>query len=96
MSIRMLKVLFPNTKTDNLKKSMNKKVALSALNNSCIPENSEYKVTINNKGMKFQCDFLVVQSNGPALLGMPDCQRLQLLCIICDAANIYRHRRQVK
>ena len=45
------------------------------------------RVTIINKSMEYQCNFCVVPGNGTALLGIPDCECLQLLNINCQATN---------
>ena len=42
------------------------------------------KVTISNEGIEYQYNFFVVPGNEPALLGMPDCEWLQLLSINCQ------------
>ena len=44
-------------------------------------------VCIINKGTDFQCSFFLVHGNGPALLGILDCKRLQLLSINCHTKN---------
>ena len=46
-----------------------------------------YGITIINKGPVFQCSFFVVQGNYLALLGIPDCDILQLLSINCHTLN---------
>ena len=40
--------------------------------------------TIINKKVKLHHSFFVLHGNGPVLLGMPDCKRLQLLSVNCD------------
>ena len=52
------------------------------------------KITIIKKGIKFQCNFFVVMGNWPALLGMPDCERLQLLGINCNTTNAGQNGKQ--
>ena len=49
----------------------------------------------NEQGIEFQCNFFVVPGNGPALLDMTDCKRLQLLSINCNTISADSHRRQV-
>ena len=44
-------------------------------------------VTLNNKVIEYQCDFFVVPGNGPALLGMSDCEWLQLLTVNCQTID---------
>ena len=70
--IKMFKVLFPHTKITNLNRSIERKILLCTYNNWCIPQMEVWKVTIINKGIKFQYSFFVVLGNGPALLGIPD------------------------
>ena len=48
-----------------------------------------------NKSIKYQCHFFVVPQNGPALLGMPDCERLQLLSINCQTINDQQKGRKI-
>ena len=50
---------------------------------------------IINKSIEFQCNFFVVTVSGPALLGMPDCERLQLPGINFDKTNTDQHRRHI-
>ena len=88
MSIRMFKALFPNTNVDILKKSIDKNVVLHAYNNSCIPQMGISKIKIINNGIKFWCNFSVEPGNGPALLGMPDHERIEPLSFNCDTTNI--------
>ena len=45
------------------------------------------RVTINNKGIEYQCTFFEVSGNGPALLGMINCKRLKLLILNCQTTN---------
>ena len=40
-----------------------------------------------NKGMKYQCNFIVGPGNGSALLGIADCECLQLMSINCQTLN---------
>ena len=53
------------------------------------------RVTIINKVTGNQCSFFVVHGNGPALLGMQDCERLQLLSINCQTTNDQQKGRQI-
>ena len=50
------------------------------------------KVTIIHKSIKSQCSFFVVATNSPALLGMPNCERLQMLN--CATIEADHHRGQ--
>ena len=45
------------------------------------------KVNIINKDIRYSSSFFVVPGNRPALLGMPDCERLQLLSIKCQTMS---------
>ena len=65
MPIRMIKVLYPNTKTTDVNKSIGKKYC------TIIYEYHKWEyamVIIINKGIKFQFSFLSVPGNGQALL----------------------------
>ena len=95
MLARMFRVLYPNTKITDLNKSVDKKVILHAYNNPCIPQMGVCEVTRINKVIKYQFSFFVVAGNGPALLGMPDCERLQQLSINCETMNNEKRKRQV-
>ena len=72
-------------KITDLNKSKDRKII--KINNSCIPQMGVCKVTIINKGIKYQSIFFLVSGNRLALFGMPDCERLQLLSINCQAVN---------
>ena len=69
VSIKMFKTLFLNTEVTELNKSVDKRIVLHVYNNSCIPEMAICKGFIIHKGLMSQCNFSVVQGNGP---GMPD------------------------
>ena len=47
------------------------------------------------KDIEFQCNLFIVSGNGLTLLGMPDCERLQLLGITCDTMPTDLHGRQI-
>ena len=79
MLIKMFKTLFPHSKITNLDRPLDRKIILCTCYNSCLPQMAVSKVTIINNGIECQCSFFVVQGNGPALLGVPDCERLQQL-----------------
>ena len=84
MSIKMFQVLFANTIILDLNISINKKVIFCTYNLMCMLQIGIFKIIINQKGIKSQCSFFIVSLNGPALLGMPDCERLQLLSMNYD------------
>ena len=52
-------------------------------------------VVIINKGIEYQCNFFVGPWHGPALLGMPDCERLQMLSTNCWSTNGQQEGRQI-
>ena len=60
-----------------------------------IPQKGVLKVTITHKGIEFWCSFFLVPGNGSALLGMPECKRLQLLNMNCSAIAADWNRWQV-
>ena len=68
-------------------KSINKTVVVHAYNNLCIPQMGVGIITMTNKGIAYWCHFCVVPGNWPALLGIPDCERLQLLSINLQTTN---------
>ena len=49
----------------------------------------------HNTGIKYCCNFFVVPGNGSALLGLPDCDWLQLLSIKCQTTNDQHKRGQI-
>ena len=49
---------------------------LHTYNKSWIPQMAIYSKTLINKGIEYECNFLIVPGNGPALLGTPDCECL--------------------
>ena len=49
-----------------------------------MPQICTHRVTLIDKGIKYQCSFFVVPGNRTALLGMPDWEHLQLLSINCQ------------
>ena len=53
------------------------------------------KVTLTHKGIHSGCCLFVVPRNGLELLGMPECERLQLLNIYCNKIESGHKRRQV-
>ena len=69
----MFKTLFPKSPVTDINKYINKKVALHACNNSSIPQLDACKVVIDYNNTELPCNFFVVSTNGPALLGMLDC-----------------------
>ena len=91
----MYKMLFPNTNINEVSKSINKKVVFHAYNNSCILQMGICRVTLFNKGIAYQCNFFIIHGNVLALLGMPDCEWLQMLSINCQKTNNQCKRRQV-
>ena len=84
MPIKMYRTLFPHTK---LNESINKNVVLCTCNNSCILQMDICRGIIINEDIEYQCNFFVVPGIGLALLGMPECEWLQLLRINCQATN---------
>ena len=56
-------------------------------NVSCIPQMGICNIAIINKGIKYGNSLFVVSANGPALLGMPDCEQLNLLTVNCQTAD---------
>ena len=73
----------------------NKNSCYATCKTSCMPQISICRVTIINKGIQFQCIFFAVPGNGPAFLGMPDCENLQLLGINCQMTTNLHKRRQI-
>ena len=60
MPIKISKVLFHDTNSADLNKSIDEKVVLHTYNNSCIPQMDVWKVTIIKNGIKFICNFFIV------------------------------------
>ena len=54
-----------------------------------------YKVKIIIKGIEFQSNLFVVQRNGPALLVVPECERLHMMGINCDTTSADLQGRQI-
>ena len=52
------------------------------------------RVTKLSNGIEYQCNFIVVPGNELALLGMPDCEQLQLLNVACQITNEQCKRRK--
>ena len=94
MPIKMFKTLFPHTQISDLNKSKGRKILFHASNNSFIPGMGVCRVAIITKGIMFQCSFFVVPGNRPELLGMPDCERLQLLSINCNTMNDEQNKKR--
>ena len=90
-----IKMLHSDTTIEDLNICINKKVVLHRYNNSCIPHIGMCQVTLRDKDIKFQCSFFVVCRNGPALSGMPDCEKLQLLSVNCKAVEADHNWRKV-
>ena len=93
--IEMFKMLFSHTIMTDPNKSIDWNIIFCTYNNLCIPQIGIWRVTIINKSIKFQCIFSVMPGNGPALLGMPECERLQLLSINCSPRNDKQKERQI-
>ena len=87
MPIKMFRMLFPYTKITNLNKSTIKQLALITYNNPCIPQMGVCNVSTINKDIKYWCSSLEMSGNGPALLEMLHCVRLQLLSMNCQTTN---------
>ena len=73
MPINMSKVHFPKTTNKDLKKSIDKKVALCVCNKSYIPQLGICGV-ITHKGIVSWCSFFVMPGNSPVLSWMLDCK----------------------
>ena len=86
---RMYKVLFQQTNISELKKSLKGKIMFHAYNNLCILQIGICRVAFINK-----VTFYILPGNRSALLGMPDCEYLQLLSINHQMANDMHNRRQ--
>ena len=69
MPNRMYKLLFQENYIDKLNKSINMKTVLYVYSTSCIPQIGMCHIAINNKGIKYQCNFFVVPGNRPTLVG---------------------------
>ena len=54
------------------------------------------RVTLINKGIKYWYNLFLVPGNGAALLGMLDCECLQLLSINCQITNNLQINEQTK
>ena len=50
------------------------------------------RITIINKCIEYQCNFFIVPGNGLALLGISDCESLQLLSINCQTTTDQHER----
>ena len=85
--IRMFKLIDSNTKIMDLNMSIDKSLILCTYKNSCKSEMGVCRVTIIKKGTKYCCSYHVVPGSGLALLGIPVCERLQLLSINCQTTN---------
>ena len=81
MPINIFKMLFPRMLFTKLNKYINKKVRLCAHNNSSMPQLGICRVTIKHKNIELSYSFFVVTRNGPAVLGMPDYEKLELLSV---------------
>ena len=88
LQLDIFKVLFPKTTLEQLLKHKDKRVILCTYSNSCVPQMGVCKVNIVNKGIKYQCSYNAGPDNGPALLGMLDCERLQLLSDNCNTTDV--------
>ena len=95
MAMKMFKMYFPNTIIVDFYKSIEKKVVLDVYNSSCILQIGICKVAIIQKGIESWCSFFVVARSCPALLGMPDCEGLQLLHINFNTMVASHNRRHV-
>ena len=49
--------------------------------------NESIQGNLINKGSEYWCSFFVMPGIGPALLGMQDCKRLQLMSINCQTVS---------
>ena len=52
-------------------------------------------IAIFNKGIEYRCMIFVEAGNGPALLGMPDCEQLKLLNVNCQAIDDQHRKQQI-
>ena len=76
MSMRMYKMLFSQPNITKLNVNRQEKIVLHTYNNLCILQMRVCRITIINKGNKYQSSYFVWPGNAPALLGMPDFERL--------------------
>ena len=90
MPIRMLKALYPNTKRTDPNISIDDHIIFHTYNNACIAQMRVCKVNIINKWIKHGYSFFVGPGSGPALLRIPDCERLQLLRINSQTMKKWR------
>ena len=49
----------------------------------------------NNFGNEFQYNFFIVLGNGPAMIGISDCESLQLLSIKYFTVIVYEYEKQI-
>ena len=77
----MFKTLFPHAKITDQKKSQERKMIIHAYNKAYIQQMRIHRET------RKPCSFFVMAGNGPVLLGMQDCEGLQLLSMNYYATN---------
>ena len=46
------------------------------------------RVKLMHKNVEMLCSFFPVPGNSPSLIGMPDCERLQLLIVNCNTIDL--------
>ena len=62
-------------------------MGLCTYNLSCILQMHMCRETLINKDIEYRSYFFVVPGNRPALLGMPECESMQLQSINCHMTN---------
>ena len=83
MPYRMHRILCLCINYKEINKCMHKEIVFWTHNYLCNPQIGICRLTLIDKDIEYQYSFFVVPGNGPALLGMPDCEGLQLLSINC-------------
>ena len=87
MPSNMFKMLFPRTPITQLNKNINKKVRLCTYYSLNMSQLGTCSDKIKYKDIELPCNFFVAPGNGPALLGMLKCEKLELLSVNCTAID---------